>query len=353
MDSVSLDLGSVVNAANTREIKRLAEDMGITLTDEQASDIAARGGDPVVLIRELAGKSGNSFQETLPRIENQGFQNTKKEVADEVDKSLHPEKYLTPEQLAKNKETASRLISGSFGSDFSDPDFEEFISLQLAKGTSPYELTQLIQQDPRYIQRQQEIEKDRVSKEALSARNALSQSLLDQEDVAFDRTKKSIIGSFMSAGRLNSSGLDAALARARENLQRDRQAFLANIGYEDAVRQQGYGRENFLGRQNSSYQNYLRASEPGYQQQFNIQNAKNYANFQSPWDRLNRSYSVSDSLRQRGYENEDYFRSKNDYFEALGRQGKMQTEAALYGFGGQLLGSAGQVGLMKWAGAFK
>lgn len=262
-----------------------------------------------------------------------------------TERKLHPEKFITEDQKKGFSDTANRLISDAFGADFQDPYFAEFVSIQAAKGITPYELTQMIKQDPRFIKKEQDVERARIGTEAAGARQALSDSLLAQEDVAFDRTKSSIIGSFMGAGRLNSSGLDAALARSRENLQRDRQAFLGNIGYEDAVRQQGYGREDFIGRQGGAYQNYIRQSEPGYQTEF--------ARMGGPLASLNRFSNLSNTLTNRSFDTQDYARSKNDYLDAIGRYNRGSRDAALYGFGGNLLGSAGQIGLMKWAGDFR
>ena len=261
--------------------------------------------------------------------------NTKVGVDRQIDEFLNPKKYQKPEKNTADLTKVNQLIADAFGADFSDPDFAEFLSTQAANGVTPYELTQMIQQDPRYLKKQQDAEKATMTAEATAARDALSQSLVGQEDAAFDRTKSSIMGSFMGAGRLNSSGLDAALARARENLQRDRQAFLGNIAYDDSVRQQGYKRDDFMGRQQQGYQNFLRQNEPMYQQRFNVQDTSNYAKFKRP------------------YEMEDYNLQRNDYFSGLDRQRKMQREAAIYGLAGNVLGAGATIGLGKWAGAFR
>lgn len=239
------------------------------------------------------------------------------------DKILHPEKFVPPEDTTKNKATADRLIKQYFGDDFEDQDLSDFLTTQLASGRSPYELQTFIKSDERYMKKQQDAD-----------RESLTQSLLAQEDQAFDKTKQSIISSFQGAGRLNSSGLDAALARSRENLQRDRQAFLGNLSYDDAKRREGYTRSDYDRDAGAFY------------------GGRNFAISQIPQNNLGRSYALGDALVNRGYEDRDYSRQRNDYFNALGQQRKMANQAALYGLGGQVLGQAAKYGFGAWAGAF-
>lgn len=246
----------------------------------------------------------------------------------EIDKIANPGKYLTPEQSAKNASDAQRLAQ-QFGQE--DPDLIDFLSERLAEGESAFEVSQFLQTTPQYLKKQADDENQRVQQESAAARQSLNDELLKGEDEAFKRAVPQIMSSFMRAGRLGSSGIESAVAKERAKLAQERQGFLANAGYQDAIRSQGYRRDDFVGGNAQAFNQYLRQSEPGYQQRFNVQNAGNFTNFQQPYNDLNRFYGVQDRARERQYEIDDYNRQSSDYARYLSSQGGSGLQGALRG----------------------
>lgn len=275
---------------------------------------------------------------------------TTSKLQEQIDRQMNPGKYLTPEQKAQNQATATRLLQTTFGADYNDPDMADFLSQRLAEGESAFEVSQFLQSTPQYMKRQSEIENKRVADESLAAREALSQELLKGEEEAYKRATPQIIASFMRAGRLGSSGLESVLAKSRADLERERQGFLANAAYQDAIRGQGYRREDFVGANAQAFNQYLRQNEPAYQQRFALQGIGNQLAYQQPFANLQRSYALADEGRQRQYALEDYSRQQSDYNRYLSDQRRYERQNLPY----QLLGSAIGAGLQGWAsGGFK
>jgi len=286
-------------------------------------------------------------------LEKRGLDNTKREdirtlattqsTQRQVDKAVNPGKYLAPDQIAKNQQTAQRLAQ-QFGQD--DPDLVSFLSDRIAEGESAFELSQFLQTTPQYLKKQSETENSRVQEESAAARQALDAELLKSEEETFSRATPGIISSYMRAGRLDSSGLQNALAKARGDLAKERQGFLANAAYNDSIRSQGYKREDFVGANSQAFNQYLRQNEPSYQQRFNLQGVSNNLNYQQPFNNLNRYYNLNDQARQRQYELEDYDRQQSDFNRYLSESRKGQRESALYGLLGAGIG-AGIQGFMR------
>lgn len=290
------------------------------------------------------------------QIQKRGFTNQNKEdirslavnqsVQKQIDSAMHPEKQLTDEQKTGNLNTANRLLQQNYGADYNDPDLSSFLAQRLAEGESAFELSQFLQTTPHYMQKQADVQNQKIQDEAKSAREALNQQLLQSEEEAFSRATPNIISSYMKAGRLNSSGLQNALAQARADLERERQGFLANAGYQDAASSRGYQREDFLNSQNQAFNQYLRQNEPAYQQRFAVQGYGNQNKFEQPYSSLNRYYGLQDEARQRQYQIDDYNRMKNDYFNYLNGQKPNRLLGGLQGaLGGATAGSSfGHIG---------
>lgn len=285
---------------------------------------------------------GDLTRASLDRLSNEY---TQKQIMDQVDRATNPAKYLSDEQKAANAGTAQRLLKTNFGDDFQDQDLQQFLTDRLAEGESAFEVSQFLQTTPQYMEKKSLAENERVKTESAAAREALNQELLKSQQEVFQRAQPAIISSYMKAGRLNSSGLQSALAQAQTDLEKERQGFLANAGYNDAIRAQGYGRENFVNNSAQAFNSYLRQNEPAYQQKFAVNQAQNFANFQQPYNNLNRQYQLSDQSRQRQYDIEDYDRQQSDYNRYMSNANKQSREAALYG----LLGSAVGSGIQGWA----
>lgn len=274
-------------------------------------------------------------------LEKRGLKNTDREkiatlsttqsVQRQIDKAVNPGKYLSEEKKAENTSTAQRLLKQTFGDDFNDPDFQQFISERLAEGESAFEVSQFLKTTPDFQRKQADIENQRVQTESQAARQSLDAELLKSEEETFARATPNIISSYMRAGRLDSSGLQNALARARGDLAKERQGFLANAAYSDSIRAQGYKREDFVGGNAQAFNQYLRQNEPAYQQRFALQGASNNLNYQQPFNNLARQYSINDQNRMRAIEIEDYNRQQNDFYRHLNSQRGSGAQGALRG----------------------
>lgn len=276
-----------------------------------------------------------------------------------LDKAQHPENYLTEDQRAGNLGTANDLIKTIYGADYQDNQgLGKYLADEIAKGMSPYEVSQFLKTTPEYMQMQTDKENARVSTEAAAARDALNQELLKSQQEVFSKATPSIVASYMRAGRLNSSGLNSALAKAQQDLESQRQSFLANAAYDTSIRQQGYNRQDFVNGQNAAYQQYLRQNNPAYQQQLNLQGASNYLNYQFPFQQLNRQYQLADQSTARAQELQDFMtqyslwkqyqdeNKPNPWIGALrGAMGGAGTGASLGGgwgaLGGAVVGGVG------------
>lgn len=293
-------------------------------------------------------------------LEKRGLKNTDREkiatlattnsVQNQIDRAVNPGKYLDAGKKAENTATAQRLLQQNFGADYNDPDLQGFLADRLAAGDSPFEVSQFLQTTPQFQEKKAATENERVKTESAAAREALNQELLKSQQEVFQRAQPSIISSYMKAGRLNSSGLNNALAQAQADLEKERQGFLANAGYNDAIRAQGYGREDFVNNNAQAFNQYLRQSEPSYQNRFATNQAQNQLSYQQPFANLQRQYQLGDEARQRQYQIEDYNNQKSDFNRYLDQYRSQGRENALYGLGGAILGAGAKAGFGKLFG---
>lgn len=289
---------------------------------------------------QTGSSSDSEINEAMSLVLTDLGQRKTKELTESIVNPPTPKK---PEVTDEHKQTVVGIYNDVFGRAPTQRELDYFGG-ELASGASPYEMETVLRNSPEYQKKLSDAETARVKQESAAARQSLADELLKQEDVAYERTLPQIIGAYMRAGRLGSSGLDAMLARTRADMAREREGRLANIAYEDAIRQQGYGREDFVNRNTLAFQNYLRQSEPRYQQQFAMQNIGNQLRYQAPFDFLSRLNQLQDARTQRGYGIEDYNIERNDYNRYLSEAKKSGRQNALYGFFGNVLG-AGLQGL--------
>lgn len=294
----------------------------------------------------------NQTLETVAQdIESRGLTNedrediqtlaTTKSVTEQLDRVTDPGKFLTDEEKAQNLQQAQTLLSTVYGGDYQDTEgLGDFLAQRIAEGESPYELSQFLKTTPDYMQRQADIQSQKAAEEATAARSALNEELLRSQQEVFNRATPSIISSYMRAGRLGSSGLNAALARAQQELESERQGYMANVAFQQAAQQAGYNREDFVAGQNAAFRNYLRQNEPAYQQKFALQDVGNQLAYQQPFANLSRQYSLADQARQRQYALEDYNRQQSDFNQYLSQQRRQGRQGALAGLGGSALQAA-------------
>ena len=302
--------------------KNLASGYGGQLSDQEAQQLIDQVWTPgdYNTFNNLSGVISPIIQQTVAKKEQEAFKN--------------------PQVGADQTGTAARLVEQTYGRP-GTPEELDFFAKALAQGESPYELQQFLTTTPEYLQKQAGIESERVKTESAQARESLNQELLKSENQAFQQALPDILGQYMRAGRIGSSGVDAAVAKERAKLAESRQGFLANAGYEDAVRGQGYGREDFVNSRNQAFNQYLRQNEPQYQQRLG------YA--QQPFQDRAYRYGIIDQTRQRGYDLQDYDREKSDFDRYLQKSKNASREQALYGLGGSLL-NTGLQGLTSYYG---
>lgn len=252
-----------------------------------------------------------------------------------LDRAQNPQKYLSSDQTSANQQTAQRLVSSLFPTG-DNKDLTDFVTTLLGKGTSPYEVSQFLQTTPQYMKAQSDQQAAAQNQQIQNAQTALNNTLMQTQQQVFERATPNIISSFMRAGRLNSSGLNSALAQAQAQLDQQRQAQLANAGYAQAVTQQGYNQQNFLNQQQQAYQNYAYQNAPAYNQQFNLQNASNFANYQQPYNQLNYLNGLNTMGIQQQYALQNYNRQQSDYERYLQQARSYQNQNIPY----QLAGTA-------------
>ncbi len=302
--------------------------------EAEAKAYGLKNFDPTqadALIQDMYDPSAGTFDESKDRFRAR-LETLKTEQLQ------NPYKFASGNEQTKFQSDAARIIKTTLGRDAS-PDELDFYAGKLAEGEKPYELAQFLQQSPEFQESKAAKENERVKAESDAARGALDQQLLKSEEETFKRSLPTILSSYMKSGRINSSGVDSAIAKERADLASKRQDYIAGLGYQDAVRAQGYNRENFVGGQNQAFQKYLRDSEP-YSQRTSALTQLGYTlPFQQAQDRVGRSREV-----------EDYYRQMNDYNRYLSDSRKQSREAAMYGLAGNVIGagvSAATYGAMR------
>lgn len=219
-----------------------------------------------------------------------------------------------------NNAAVAQVFQSVLGRDPTGNELSHF-SKELANGdVSGYDLEQFLTQTPEYLKTQSEKENQRVATESSAARQALDAELLKSEEETFKRALPQIISSYMRAGRIGSSGVDSMIAKERSRLAQERQGFLANAAYNDSIRSQGYRREDFVGANAQAFNQYLRQSEPAYQNRLAGSQAQNFLNYQAPYNILSRQQEV-----------DDYNRQRNDYLSYLSSQRGSGAQGALRG----------------------
>lgn len=210
---------------------------------------------------------------------------------------------LNPTISTEHSANANRVLKEVLGRD-ATPDEISYFGKELAQGKSTYELSQELQSLPEY-------QKIQSAKD----REMLGNELLQQQQLAFQKAQPAIISQYMRAGRLNSSGLNSALAQAQNELEQQRQGYLGQVGYQDlsGIRNNAY----------SAFQNY--------NQQFR--------DLYNPGARAQTQFNQLGAVLGRQREVADYNRQRNDYMAALDSQSAQSKQNALYQLYGSVLGA--------------
>lgn len=323
----------------SRKIQSTAKASGLTLSPQEANQLRD----------QYMPATGSSSDTEINEALNLALSDIGNRKTEGLVKSLTGEAGGTTAPVANEQDNARAraIIEQAYGRQATDNEVN-YIAKEMLGGMDPYEVEQFLQTTQEYMKRQASIENERVKQEEQAARGELDKQLQASGQEVFARATPQIISQYQKAGRIGSSGLTNALAKAQADIDKERQLYLANAGYDAAIRREGYGRENFVNTNAQAFNQYLRQSEPGYQQQFNLQNIGNQLRYQQPFAALERQYTIQDRRTERGYGMEDYNLQKNDWREALSAQTKNNREAALWQLGGQVLGSAAQAGAMYY-----
>jgi hypothetical protein len=227
---------------------------------------------------------------------------------------------------AQREDTARQIIQEQYGRDATDVELD-FYTKALAQGISPYELQITIQQTPEYIERQNQIQQEKYKAESQAMLGDLQTNMLAQEEEAFKRATPQILAEYMRSGRINSSGLDSAITNSRAKLAKDRENYMAQLQYQNAVTGLGYNREDYVNNQGNAYQNYLRQTEPDYQANAWLAMNKAQMPYAQASDRLTRAQQI-----------QDFYMQQNSYDKYLQQMMRGQDKAGMYGLYGNIAG---------------
>jgi len=280
------------------DIQRRVQASGVSdFTIQDARNLRDQYYDPSQYNKDNSYQSDFSPQlntgDLALAIENVGRTRYENQVQDQIDK------YTNPDVTDTSRQDVTSVFQDLFGRAPTQRELDHY-SQDIARGVEGGGI------DPLGLEEYLKTTSEYQTAQAAKDREAINQELLANEEDVFRKAQPQIIGSYMRAGRLNSSGLDSALSKARAELASERQNMLT-----------GYAREDVVGARNTAFQNYLRNSDPAYQQRFAIQGAGNYANFQQPYQDLARQYSLADQARARQYEVADYDRMQSDFMRYL------------------------------------
>lgn len=314
VDKVLAAVGNVFSALDS-EINKNAKALGKTLTPQQISTIRDNVfdlGDPSII--------------SLDPTDGPSITNAVNQVRPLIQANVVNGTYNTPDTAVPDatKTDVTNLFQGLFNRTPTSDEVDYF-GKQLASGsTSLYEIKQSLMTHPEYLQIQAKQQQDLQTQQSEQARNALGSQLLQSENEAFAKAQPDIIASYMRAGRLGSSGLDSALAKARADLANKREDILANAAYQQSVAQSGYNQQNFVNNQNQGFQQYARDSAPSY-------NAQAYQ-AQLPFQALNQFGARANDLQ-------DYYTQQNDYSRYLQDAREQQSQSDRYGLYGAMAGA--------------
>jgi hypothetical protein len=252
-----------------------------------------------------------------------------------TDRIVNPQ--IPADKAGQYAETVRSLFQENLGRDPKGYELEHF-SKALAGGDDPFLLAMTLQQSPEYSEIKTNKENERVKTESAAALNALNQKLQADDETVFNRALPTIMSSYQKAGRIGSSGVANALTRERARIAQERQSYVAGLDYDNAIRTQGYGREDFVNRGAQAFSQYLRQSEPRYQgNAFAVQQQ-----YQNP-------FQLSQGILARQRELADYDRQMSDYDRYADQARRQQGRASLYGLAGNIIGAGIQGYAMRRA----
>lgn len=271
-------------------IDKYASSLGITLTPEQKAEVLGKVMTPFA--------SGGIVYDAQRGAALEEAKNFLLPILSQI--KMNP--VVTQDYTKQAGDSISAVLGRA-----ATADEAAYFAKELAQGKTAYELQQELMSLPEYQKTQ-----------AAKDRETLGAELLTQQQLAFQKATPTIISQFMKAGRIGSSGLDAALANAQKELEQQRQGYLGQVGYQDLSTIRG-----------NAYQNYNGA-------------ANQFKDIFGTTGQTVANYNLLGSAIQRINEQSDYARQQNDYMKYLQMAGSNNGVAgALQGaMGGAQAGSA-------------
>lgn len=286
-------------------IDKYAASLGITLTPEQKAEVLGKVVTPFT-----SGKGTYNGEPIVYDADRGGALEEAKNFLLPVLSQLK----LNPVVTADYTKQAGDSISAVLGR-AATADEAAYFAKELAQGKTAYELQQELMSLPEYQKTQ-----------AAKDREVLGQELLAQQQLAFQKATPTIISQFMKAGRIGSSGLDAALANAQKELEQQRQGYLGQVGYQDLSSIRG-----------NAYQNYNNATNQ-------------FKDIFGTVGQTSTNYNLLGNAIKRMNEQSDYAKQQNDYMNYLNMQNRSNERAARYQMYGQIAGGGlGALGGMAGA----
>ena len=305
-------------------IQQEASAVGLNLSPEEANKIR----DQYYVVGQEDRFAPLYRAELTKRLNTQAEAKTEKAISD----------VRNPTISAEQEAEAAELVSGILGRNATKQEISYFAG-ELAQGVKPYEIQGQLQQTPEYQDKIAEQKNQKFTQEAEAARNALNTQLLESQKQAFERALPTIMSSYMRAGRIGSSGLDNAIAQAQKELDQQRQSYLGNLAYQDAVRGQGYTQQAFVNNNANAFNQYLRQTDPYQQGRMAASQAQSALQYQYPFQAAGGYASGLGGFTQREQSLADYDRQQSDYNRYYNQARDDQSNAARYQLFGNVIGA--------------
>lgn len=310
-----------VYAKLSGEIKKQGAAVGLTLTPDQIQNISSSIFDPSTETHNLADGAVRQFiVDSNKGLIQQNLANMK------VDQLKNPA--ITDQHTAD----ANRVFQNVYGRP-PDPDEAQYFAKELAQGKTPYELKAELQSLPEYQNKLAADQQAKYKTESQTALDQLNQNLQGQQQVAFQRAIPQILGSYMRAGVLNSSGVDNAVAQQMAELDRQRQSYIGGLDYQNIIQGQNYSRQDFVNNNANAFNQYLQQNAP-YQQT---------SQALSPYNTFAMQQQGLGGYIDRSNQISDYNRQQSDYERYFNQNQQQANRAANYSLLGSLLGAGGTI----------
>lgn len=240
----------------------------------------------------------------------------------------------SPSKLAEKAPQYSGQVNDIFSNllkrGASQSELDHFGKLMATGEVDAYTLNQFVQQLPEYTDARSQEALAKQTEEDKLAREQLGSELQGYDQEFFNKGKENIISRYAQAGIQNSPSLDFALTNLMGDIQKERSAYLADIGRRDYESARGFKREDLLANRGMARQDY----ETNLNRLFGQQDYGQQ-----------RSDAYSDLLTNRSFGSIDYQRQQDDLMRLLSQQGSGRRSSSM----GSLIGGLAGAGIGGFA----